>query len=97
MFFRLASTSLKAGRVPSLRVPKARGNLIDRFPFAEQTDYRDRHVASLLAMTSFLHPQLHAQRVKTSRIEYPWVAELFLATPSFYFRQLRVQTPGDAE
>jgi hypothetical protein len=48
-------------------------------------------------MTSFLHPQLHAQRVKTSRIEYPWVAELFLATPSFYFRQLRVQTPGDAE
>jgi hypothetical protein len=56
MFFYLASLSLKAGRVPSLRAPKTRGNLIDRFPFAEQTDYRDRHVASLLAMTSFFVP-----------------------------------------
>jgi hypothetical protein len=53
MFFCLASISLKAGRATSLRGPKARGNLIDRFSFAEQTDYRDRHVASLLAMTDF--------------------------------------------
>jgi hypothetical protein len=56
MFLCLASISLKAGCVPSLRAPKARGNLIDHFPFAQQTDYRDRHVASLLAMTSFFAP-----------------------------------------
>jgi hypothetical protein len=36
-----------------LEAPKARGNLIDRFPFAEQTASGDHHVASFLAMTSF--------------------------------------------
>jgi hypothetical protein len=56
MFFCLASISLKAGRIPSLRAPKARGNLVDRFLFAEQTDYRGRYVAPLLAMTSFFAP-----------------------------------------
>jgi hypothetical protein len=52
MFLCLASISLKAG-LPSSRAPKARGNPIDRLFFAEQTDYLDRHVAPLPAMTGF--------------------------------------------